>query len=140
MSALHTDLMNGIENIKSRDDGSVHTIHLAADGKTVVAEVCVGKKRTRLNFKDKVEFAPEGFLSGRSKSWVGGGIVLTTDNLAPARELLLQVVGLEPMAEVKVEDAAKLQAEAKDAVIEAAAKVESTPRRRTRSSRSTAKK
>lgn len=105
---MHAQLLDGIANVKSRDDGTVHTIHLAGDAKATVAEVCVGKKFTRLNFAKAVDadMLPEGIvLGGRSKSWVGGGIRVNADNLDACRTLLLAVVGNvdEPEAEVEAE-------------------------------------
>jgi len=103
---LHVTLMDGM-TVKSRDDGSVHTIK-GADGKTTVAEVCVGKKDTRLNFKSAIpEDAPEGIeLSGHSTSWKGGGVRINDANLPAARELLQFVVdSVQPTAEETADDA-----------------------------------
>jgi len=85
--SIHTRLMDGA-TVKSRDDGSVHTIK-GADGRTA-AEVCVGKSTVRLNFREPPSRdAPTGVaLGGRSQSWRGGGVVVTEANLAAARALL----------------------------------------------------
>lgn len=85
-------LLDGL-NVKSRDDGSVHTIK-GGNGK-VVAEVCVGARKVRLNLKavppkGKVPKAIE--LGGRSKSWEGGGVNVTAANVKQARALLAAVV------------------------------------------------
>src|SRR5438067_1371247 len=81
---LHKRLLDGFE-VKSRQDGTVHSIK--AQGKTV-GEICVGKKSVRLNLRAEVK-APEGVeLSGKSKSWPGGGLVVTDANLTAARALL----------------------------------------------------
>src|ERR1700730_11390319 len=99
VKSVHAQLLDGL-NVKSRTDGSVHTVR-AADGKTVVAEVCVGKKATRLNLRAwpaKVK-APKGLeLSGKSKSWEGGGVIVTEANVKAARALLANVIGATPAA------------------------------------------
>lgn len=89
-----TALLKGIENVKSRDDGSVHTIK-AEDGKTTVAEICQGKRDTRLNFKAEVPsdmIVDELALNGQSKSWAGGGCKITDENLTSAKQTLDAVV------------------------------------------------
>lgn len=81
---LHAQLLEGLTH-KSRADGSVHTI--SAAGRTV-AEICVGKKFTRLNMRAEIK-APKGLvLSGKSKSWKGGGIVVLDANVVACRALL----------------------------------------------------
>jgi hypothetical protein len=96
--ALHVRLLQGL-NFGSRDDDSVHTIK-GADGRTTVAEVCVGSTVTRLNFREPPTVpVPAGVvLSGRSQSWRGGGVQLTPWNFDAARELLLAVVGARGVA------------------------------------------
>lgn len=111
---LHIQILEGL-NVKSRKDGSVHTIK-DANGKTV-AEVCVGKKRTRLNFRTvpSGKGMPKGIdLGGKSKSWQGGGVVLNEANVGLARELLVFVVGTapEPTAADAAEALAASQAQA----------------------------
>lgn len=82
---LHLQLLDGFE-VKSRDDGSVHTIK---QGKATVAEVCVGARKVRLNLRAAVKPLPKGLeLDGKSKTWAGGGVVVTPDNLAAARAVL----------------------------------------------------
>ncbi|HEY2372087.1 MAG TPA: hypothetical protein VGH82_06030 [Gaiellaceae bacterium] len=84
---LHRRLLEGFD-VKSRKDGTVHTIRA---GKTVVAEVCVGKRATRLNVRAERK-TPKGItLSGESKSWPSGGVVVTEANLADARALLTSI-------------------------------------------------
>ena len=90
-TAPHVTLLDGL-NVKSRADGTVHTIKSAAGA--VVAEVCVGKKQTRLNFKQTPKSLPKSVeLSGQSKSWPGGGIVVTAANASAVRSVLVGVVG-----------------------------------------------
>src|SRR5947207_845480 len=85
---LHMQLLDGFE-VKSRDDGSVHTIK--AHGRTV-AECCVGAKKVRLNVRADVK-PPKGLtLSGKSKSWPTGGLVVDETNLTAARALLASAV------------------------------------------------
>lgn len=85
--ALHVALLEGL-NTKLRPDGSVITIK-DSTGKRTVAEACVGAQRTRVNFKD----APKSTLSKRlgksTKSWPGGGVVLTAANAVAVRAALL---------------------------------------------------
>lgn len=91
---IHVRLMEGVR-VKSREDGTVHTIK-GADG-TTAAEVCVGKSTVRLNFRvPPSSNAPGGVaLSGRSQSWKGGGVVVTEANLDSARALLAFVCGFD---------------------------------------------
>jgi hypothetical protein len=82
---LHLQLLDGFE-VKSRPNGTVHTVKA---GKATVAEVCVGAKKVRLNLRAAVKPAPKGIkLDGKSKTWAGGGLVVTPENLAAARALL----------------------------------------------------
>jgi hypothetical protein len=107
VKSLHETLLDGL-NVKSRADGSVHTVR-AADGKTVVGEVCVGKKQTRLNFRElpaKVKAPKNLELSGKSKSWEGGGVIVTDANVKAARALLAQVVDATPAASTAADAAA----------------------------------
>jgi hypothetical protein len=83
-ASLHQQLLAGLD-VKSRQNGSVHTIK--ANGK-VVAEVCVGTKKVRLNFRNELPAKERKLLSGKSKSWPGGGMIVTADNLKEARALL----------------------------------------------------
>ncbi len=86
--ALHVALLDGFE-VKSRDNGTVHQIK--ADGKTV-AEVCVGARAVRLNLRSAPKPAPKNLaLKQGSKTWLGGGVVVTPDNLAAARAVLAAV-------------------------------------------------
>jgi hypothetical protein len=87
--SLHSQLLEGIGNVKVRPDGTVHTVHGGEDGKQVVAEVCVGKRATRLNLRFKPKTTPKNVqLVGKSKTWVGGGVVVTADNVAACRSVL----------------------------------------------------
>jgi hypothetical protein len=82
---LHLQLIDGFE-VKSRPNGTVHTVKA---GKTVVAEVCVGAKKVRLNLRTAPKLAPKNLtLDGKSKSWPGGGVIVTPENLAAVRALL----------------------------------------------------
>ena len=96
------ELLKGIEHVKSRDDGSVHTIK-AEDGKTTVAEICHGKRATRLNFKSAVpkDMLVDGFeLGGKASSWAGQGAKITDENLASAKQTLDNVVAsIQPSGE-----------------------------------------
>lgn len=134
---VHETLMEGIANVKSRPNGEVHTIH-APDGKTTVAEVCVGKRATRINFRQTPSNAlmkKEGKgveLAGKSKSWAGGGCKVTSENVTAIRSLLLAVIAKAPKAqEPTAADAAELQrqkeaeAEAERARLEEAKELES---------------
>lgn len=85
--SLHEQLLDGFE-VKSRDDGTVHTIK--REGRAV-AEVCVGARKVRLNVRDAVKAPKNLKLSGKSKSWAGGGVIVTNENLAACRALLAQV-------------------------------------------------
>src|SRR4051794_21828615 len=128
VKSLHSQLLDGL-NVKSRADGSVHTIR-AADGKTVVAEVCVGKKQTRLNVRElpaKIKAPKSLELGGKSKSWPGGGVIVTEGNVKAARDLLAAVVGAVPAPTAA--DAAELSSAAQTAVT--AARKRTTPKRST---------
>jgi hypothetical protein len=82
---VHVLLLDGFD-VHSRPNGSVHTIKL--EGKTV-AEICVGTKKTRLNLRSAPKPAPRNLtLDGKSKSWPGGGVIVTPDNVAAARAVL----------------------------------------------------
>lgn len=87
---LHVRLLEGLD-VRSRADGSVHNIKNPA-GKTV-AEVCVGKDVTRLNFFSELSVPiPDGLiLGGRDQRFPDRGLRLTPENLLRARELLLRV-------------------------------------------------
>jgi hypothetical protein len=85
---LHTQLLDGL-TVKSRADGTVHTVK-AADGKTV-AEVCVGTKKIRANFRTAPRGAVAKLLDGKSKSWPGGGVVVDEANAERIRAALLQI-------------------------------------------------
>jgi hypothetical protein len=129
VKSLHSQLLDGL-NVKSRPDGSVHTVR-AADGKTVVAEVCVGKKATRLNVRElpaKVKAPKNLELGGKSKSWPGGGVIVTDANVKAARALLASVVDATKAAP-KAADAAALSSAAQTAV--KAARKRTTPKRST---------
>lgn len=93
--ALHVRLLEGFE-VKARPDGTVHTIR--AGGK-VVAECCVGTKKVRLNLRDipaKGKTPKSIELSGRSKSWPGGGVNVDEGNLTAARALLAAITAVKP--------------------------------------------
>src|SRR5579864_6042657 len=106
---LHEQLIEGFE-VKSRDDGSVHTVK--HNGRTV-AEICVGKKKVRLNVRAAVKPPKNLELGGTSKSWPMGGVVVAEYNLAAARALLAAVTKATA-ADVAVASAAS-RASKKDA-------------------------
>jgi hypothetical protein len=88
--SLHAQLIDGL-TVKSRKDGSVHTVK-DAEGKTV-AEVCVGTKKTRLNLRRAPKTTPKNIeLGGKSKSWPGGGVNVDDSNLAACRAILSSLV------------------------------------------------
>jgi hypothetical protein len=98
-STLTTTLLAGLD-VKSRADGTVHSVK-GKDGSTV-AEVCVGKKFTRLNLRQTPPKLPKGVrLDGRSKSWPAGGVILTDSNVAACRALLLTVTAQAKVKETK---------------------------------------
>jgi hypothetical protein len=109
-TALHTRLLDGFD-VKSRDDGTVHTVK--ANSRTV-AEVCVGKKNTRLNIREVPKGAPKNLdLGGKSKSWAGG-VIVDASNLTACRALLSACVKAAPAAPAAngVKDAAKASSDA----------------------------
>jgi hypothetical protein len=90
--ALHQQLLEGFE-VKSRKDGTVHTVK---HGGRTVAEVCVGTKKVRLNVRAQVK-APKNLpLAGKSKTWAGGGCILTEENVSAARALLASITKTTP--------------------------------------------
>jgi hypothetical protein len=89
---LHIRLLDGL-TFKSRSDGSVHTVKT---GTHVVAEVCVGTKKVRLNFRAQPKASKSLTLSGKSKSWPAGGIVVDAKNLNAARAALASVTAATP--------------------------------------------
>lgn len=88
--ALHQQLLDGLDNVKSRPNGTVHTLH-DAEGK-VVAEICVGKRATRVNFRIVPKAAKGLDLTTKSKTWVGGGIVVTDENVSKVKAALASVL------------------------------------------------
>jgi hypothetical protein len=110
--SLRVRLLEGFD-VRSRADDSVHTVK--ANGR-VIAEVCEGKKQTRLNLRElpaKVKPAKNVTLGGKSKSWPGGGTVVTDANLTAARALLTAVAKATPTAKAPTaSDAAKQSATA----------------------------
>lgn len=103
MSNIAKTLLADVDNVKSRTDGSVHTLH-GRDGSTTLAELCVGKRTARFNVREPLAAAMvkrhdvAASLGGRSKSWRGGGIVVTDGNVAAVRALLLDVIAASPEA------------------------------------------
>src|SRR5579859_6603845 len=91
--------------VKARDDGSVITVK-GANGKTV-AELCVGTKTTRVNFREAPKSALAKQLGGKSKSWPGGGVIVTDKNAAAVRAALLAAAQSKAKAEPSAADAAK---------------------------------
>lgn len=125
--ALWQRLIDGY-TVRSRDANDVHTIK--GDGQHTVAEVCAGKTKTRLNFKSdpsgmKGVKIPKGIeLGGKSKSWAGGGLVVTEENFDGARALLDAVVHADVPTEAPAETPAEEtgEREAAAARLEQAAK------------------
>lgn len=76
--------------VKERPDGTVVTVK-AADGKATVAEICVGKSKTRVNFRATPKGAITKKLVGHSKSWPAGGIVVDGKNAKAVRAALVSV-------------------------------------------------
>lgn len=67
-----------------------------ASGCRRLAEVCVGSRKVRMNVRSAIK-APKGLvLSGKSKSWAGGGVIITEANLAAARTLLASLTSAPP--------------------------------------------
>jgi hypothetical protein len=111
--SLHDTLLDGFD-VKSRADGTVHTIK--ANGK-VVGEVCVGTKKVRLNLKAtpaKGAVPKSIALDGKSKTWAGGGVIVTDENVTAARALVSAVVAAVP--EPQADDAARSSAAARQTV------------------------
>jgi|SRR5581483_3193478 len=79
--------------VKARPDGSVISVK-DAYGKKTVAEVCVGTKRTRVNFREAPKGALAKQLGGKSKSWGGGGVLVDDENAQLVRSALLQAAGV----------------------------------------------
>lgn len=98
---LHEQLLHGLTYV-SRADGSVHTVK-SSDGARTCAEICVGLKKTRINFRNEQPAAARKLLSGTSATWKGGGAVVTDANVADLRAALVAACGVVP----KVETAAK---------------------------------
>jgi hypothetical protein len=84
-------LLDGF-TVVSRKDGTVHTVK-ATDGGGTVAEVCVGKSKVRLNFRKEQPAAARKVLDGKSKSWPGGGLIVTDANVTQARAMLTAAAG-----------------------------------------------
>jgi hypothetical protein len=83
-------LLDGL-TVSSRKDGTVHTIKRE---KATVAEVCVGTRAVRLNLRNapaKNRVPKSIKLVGKSKSWPGGGVVVTAENATAARAVLSAV-------------------------------------------------
>lgn len=76
--------------IHERKDGSVVTVK-SADGKATVAEICVGIKKTRVNFRATPKGVIVKQLGGKSKSWPGGGLVVDEKNAKVVRAALVGV-------------------------------------------------
>lgn len=105
---LHVALISGLDT-KARKDGTVITVKA---GSKTVGEVCCGKKFVRLNLRTAAKATPKGLvLGGKSKSWPGGGVVVTADNVAACRALLDAAVQLaQPVtgaADVAADQAAR---------------------------------
>lgn len=98
------ELLDGLDH-KSRPSGTVLTVKAA--GKTV-AEVCVGARAVRLNLRaapPKGKVPKSITLGGHSKSWAGGGVIVTAANVAAARALLVAVTAGAPGAPASAADA-----------------------------------
>lgn len=129
-------MLEGLEFYKARDDGSVITIK-AEDNKTTVAEICHGKRQTRLNFKSAVpaDMLVEGLeLGGKSKSWGGGGAKITDENLDAATQTLAAVVASIQPSDEEPEAADEPSVEEAQAVSEHAQEQRGQAKQRTRRS------
>ena len=78
-----------------------------------VAEVCVGKTTTRVNFREPFP-NPIPALEGRSQTWRGGGMKVTPENFAEARELLGLAIGEESSTGRAVRDELWTEVEIRD--------------------------
>ncbi len=89
--SLHQQLLKGLEGVRSRPDGTVHTLHV---GGAVIGEVCVGTRAVRLNLRTRPKVVPKGLdlSKSKSKTWVGGGLVVTDANVKEAKTLLAAVI------------------------------------------------
>jgi len=102
--SLHSQLLDGF-SVKSRQDGSVHTIKSTAG--TVVAEVCVGTRKVRVNLRTAPKTTPKGLvLGGKSKSWATG-VIVTADNVTACRALLDTAVQLAQRSQGAADVAAR---------------------------------
>jgi hypothetical protein len=121
---LHVRLLEGLD-VRSRADGSVHNIK-NPDGKTV-AEVCVGKNVTLLNFFSELSVPiPDGLIfSGRDQRFPGRGLCITPENLLRARELLHRVAGSDESS--SPDSVPELFADSDDAIREHLESVFGTP-------------
>jgi hypothetical protein len=84
MKELVSRLIKGLE-VKSRTSGNLHNVKA---GTATVAEVCVGSKTVRVNFKARPKGKTSVKLEGESSKWAGGGVVVTEANVADVRKLI----------------------------------------------------
>lgn len=86
--------------IEGLDCSVVPTVRYSVKGSSgTVAEICVGKRNVRVNFKrapPKAKIAKGIELSGHSKSWRGGGLVVTEENVQKVGTLLVAGAGAKP--------------------------------------------
>jgi hypothetical protein len=76
-------------DVHERKDGKV--IRVRAEGHPV-AEVVVGAETVRVNFRDKPGNALDLHIGGNSKSWPGGGVQVTGDNIERVKKALQEAV------------------------------------------------
>ncbi|HYZ79310.1 MAG TPA: hypothetical protein VE596_18245 [Gaiellaceae bacterium] len=88
MKDLVQRLIKGLE-VKSRTSGNLHNVKAGA---ATVAEVVVGSKTVRVNFKSKPTIKTGVKLAGESSKWAGGGVVVTEENVADVRRLIESAV------------------------------------------------
>jgi hypothetical protein len=82
-SALVATLVKGLD-VHRRPNGRVITIKPAR-----AAEVVLGKGGSvRVNFRTRPTGAPKNLLSTGTGSWPGGGVSVTSENLATVRKLI----------------------------------------------------
>jgi len=90
VNAVIDQLLNG-HNVHKRSGSRVFRVH---GGGTTVAEVVVGDATVRLNMRELSEdieliAESEGISpKGRSKTWKGGGVKVTPENVSSVREVL----------------------------------------------------
>lgn len=94
VNAVVDQLLEG-HDVHKRDGHRVFRVH---GGGTTVAEIVVGDATVRMNMRElsgDVELVAEAEglrPKGRSKTWKGGGIKVTSENVSAAKEILNALV------------------------------------------------